>query len=176
MDTPNFLDMETKVRDGAFSQYDMECLYPELVKLKPNEIYLEIGVDKGRSLSFARMVTNPEVVVCGCDIRPNPEVEGTRFYHKPSNEIAKLWNTYLGMWKISVLFIDGDHSYQGCKTDIDSWYPHMKEHGVMFFHDHDESSPGVLQAAAEFVNNHKVEKYMIFKKTDKNTSVAGIWL
>lgn len=176
MDTPNFSEMESKVRDGAFSQYDMECLYPELVKLKANEIYLEIGVDKGRSLSFARMVTTPEVVVCGVDIREDPKVEGTRFWRGKSADIAKQWQFILNMWKISVLFIDGDHSYQGCKTDIESWYPHMKKGGVMFFHDHDETSPGVLQATAEFVNNHQVEKYMIFKKTDKNTSVAGIWL
>lgn len=176
METPNFLEMETKVREGAFSQYDMECLYPELIKLKPNEIYCEVGVDKGRSFSFARMVTDPGVVVCGVDLREDPKVDGTKFFRGDSTLIAGKWRWELFMWKISVLFIDGDHSYKGCKADIDAWFPHMKEHGVIFFHDCDESSPGVLQATAEFVNTHEVQKYMIFKKTDKNTSVAAIWL
>ncbi len=172
-------EIETKLRLGAFSVYDMECIYPELIKLKENEIYCEIGVDKGKSLSFARYVTDPKVVVCGVDLRDDPKVEGTRFFHGDSKYIADRWHWELFMWKISLLFIDGDHSYEGCKKDIDAWLPHMKEHGVIFFHDHDESSPGVMQAASEFVNTYGKThdlNYRIYKKTDKNTSMAGIWL
>ena len=175
---PELEEIEKECRLGAFSVYDMECICPELTKLMPNEVYLEIGVDKGKSLSFARHVTNPEVIVCGVDIKEDPKVENTVFFHGKSNEVAQ-WNWFnkFGLLKISLLFIDGDHTYQGCKTDIESWFPHMKQHGVMFFHDHDESSPGVLQAVSEFVNNYKGSlDYRMFKKTDKNTSMAGIWL
>ncbi len=52
----------------------------------------------------------------------------------------------------------------------------MKKNGVMFFHDCDETSPGVVQAVAEFVNTHMVNKWELYKRADKNTSVSGIWL
>lgn len=170
-------ELDLAARLGAFSAYDMECIVPYLEKLLPNEIYLEIGVDKGKSLSVARMVTDPQVVVCGIDLREDPKVEGTRFFQGKSEHVEKLWDYEIGLWKVSLLFIDGDHSYQGCKTDIDCWYPHMKEHGIMFFHDHDESSPGVLQAVSEFVNNYKgILDYKMYKRTDKNTSMAALFL
>ena len=168
----NLNDLDRQAPLGAFSTLDAEVLVPEVEKLMDNEIYLEIGVDKGKSLYIARSVAKPEVIVCGVDIKESPNVVNTTHYQGDSKQIALVWDK----WKISVLFIDGDHSYKGCKADIDAWYPHMKKNGVMLFHDHDESSPGVMQAVAEFVNTHKVENYQMFKRTDKNTSMAKIQL
>lgn len=172
----DYNELDKKARLGAFSTFDAEVLVPEVQKLKSNEIYLEIGVDKGKSLSIARMVAEPDVVICGVDIQKDPLVEGTRFWQGKSADIARQWEYIFNMWKISVLFIDGDHSYRGCKTDIDFWYPHMKKNGVLLFHDCDESSPGVLQAVSEFVNNHTIPEFKLFKRTDKNTSMAKIQL
>ena len=77
-----------------------------------------------------------------------------------------------------MLFIDGDHSYEGCKRDIDAWFPHMKKDGVLLFHDCDESSPGVVQAVAEFADTHRgvVKSWELFKRTDKNTSMSKVQL
>jgi len=36
---------------------------------------------------------------------------------------------------IDVLFIDGDHSYEGVKADWDNFTPHMSRFGVIVFHD-----------------------------------------
>jgi hypothetical protein len=52
----------------------------------------------------------------------------------------------------------------------------MKEHGVITFHDGDESSPGVVRAVSEFVDTHNVEQWLIHKKTDKNTSMMTVRL
>lgn len=40
-------------------------------------------------------------------------------------------------WKhpIDLIFIDGDHSYEGVKRDWDLFLPHMKPSGVAIFHD-----------------------------------------
>lgn len=41
-------------------------------------------------------------------------------------------------WKsgpIDVLFIDGDHSYEGVMHDIESWIPHLRRGGLALFHD-----------------------------------------
>jgi predicted O-methyltransferase YrrM len=48
-----------------------------------------------------------------------------------------------------MIFIDGDHSYQGCLKDLEAWYPKLKKEGVFIGHD---ASPtcGVPQALKEF--------------------------
>lgn len=162
--------LEVKARLGAFSTLDMAVLVPEVEKLKPGQVYLEIGVDKGKSLSVARMVAKEGVEVWGVDLREDPKVEGTSFIRGDSKDVAKLnWEK-----KIDVLFIDGDHSYEGCKADIDSWYPHMAEHGVMLFHDCDETSPGVVRAVHEFVDSHPITDF--FESPEQRCSMARIRL
>jgi len=48
--------LDREARLGAFSTFDAEVLVPEVMKLKAGDIYLEVGVDKGKSLSIAKMV------------------------------------------------------------------------------------------------------------------------
>ena len=167
-------ELDVKANPGAFSTFDAEVLVPEVEKLEAGDVYLEVGVDKGKSLSIMSMVAKDGVSIQGVDLRENPKVPGTVFFQGDSVEMANKWGKDGA--KISVLFIDGDHSYEGCKRDIDAWYPHMKKDGVILFHDHDESSPGVMQAVAEFVNTHTLKEYKMFKRTDKNTSMALIRL
>lgn len=48
----------------------------------------------------------------------------------PSNVPAGNWNE-----KISLLWIDGDHSYEGCRSDVENWFPHVQEGGTILMHD-----------------------------------------
>ncbi len=148
-------DLDMRANPGAFSTFDMAVCVPEIEKLEAGEMYLEVGVDRGKSLSIARMVAAEDVQVCGVDLREDPKVPGTLFFQGDSSEVAKNH-----AWTVKVLFIDGDHTYEGCKADIDAWYPHMAKGGVMLFHDCDASSPGVVQAVEEFVErNHFTDVY-----------------
>lgn len=167
----NYEELDAKAFPGAFSTFDQEVLVPEVMKIPVGGLYLEVGTDKGKSLSIARMVAQDGVAVMGVDLRVNPEVPNTGFKQGDSVDIASNFKR-----KIDVLFIDGDHSYEGCKRDIDAWFPHLKENGVMLFHDCDETSPGVIQAVAEFVNNYKgaLQEFKLCKRTDKNTSMCRI--
>lgn len=49
---------------------------------------------------------------------------------KTSSEAAKGWDK-----KIDLIFIDGDHSYEGVKADWELFLPHLNEFGVVVFHD-----------------------------------------
>src|SRR3990167_7479628 len=126
----NYDALDLKARLGAFSTLDMMICVPEIEKLKSGQVYLEVGVDKGKSLSVAKMVAKEGVEIWGVDLRVNPRVKGTNFLRGNSQELAEKFKK-----KIDVIFIDGDHTYEGCKADIDSWYPHMSKKGVMLFHD-----------------------------------------
>jgi predicted O-methyltransferase YrrM len=55
------------------------------------------------------------------------DVEVRRAY---SRDVAKDWRR-----PIRLLWIDGDHSYKGCKEDFDLFSPHLAEGAVVAFHD-----------------------------------------
>ena len=50
---------------------------------------------------------------------------------------------------IDFIFIDGDHSYDACKADIDAWTPYVKRGGVIAFHDFGSRADGVTRAIFE---------------------------
>ena len=40
--------------------------------------------------------------------------------------------------KFDLIFLDGDHSYEGCKRDIEKWWPRVKNKtGILAGHDFD---------------------------------------
>lgn len=160
--------LDLKAKPGAFSTFDAGVLVPEVEKLEAGQVYLEVGVDKGKSLSIAKMVAPDQVEVWGVDLRKDPKVKGTFFVHNESTKVAKKWRKV-----INVLFIDGDHTYEGCKADIDAWYPKMSKKGVMLFHDCDATSPGVERAVKEFAEEHDLK---VWYHPEQRCSMARIRL
>lgn len=135
----DFIKEEAVARPGSFSQYDMAYLYEALHKMDENDIYLEVGVQYGRSLAFARK--HSRGYVFGIDVEDLAEpVNGVSFINKASNEAVKTWTI-----PINVLFIDGDHSYKGVKDDWKNFSKFVVPGGIVFFHDCDETSPGVVK-------------------------------
>jgi len=59
---------------------------------------------------------------------------------------------------VHLVFVDGDHSYNGVKGDIDNWSPRVVAGGLMVFHDYNpqpkdaERLAGVKQAIDEWYN------------------------
>lgn len=171
METTLLEELDVKAPPGSYSTFDSETLLPYVQKLAPGDVYLEIGVDKGKSLWMARQIAKKGVEVYGMDIREDPKIEGTTFIQGDAHKSLKNWKK-----KINVLFIDGDHTYEGCKANIDDYYPFMVEGGIMLFHDCDEGGPGVVRAVAEFVDTHVVSKWTLHKSSGKNTSMCSVRL
>jgi hypothetical protein len=57
---------------------------------------------------------------------------------------------------LDFVFIDGDHSYLGCKSDLKNWFPKIKKNGIIAGHDYNEPTCGVKKAVDEFflIGNH----------------------
>jgi MMP 1-O-methyltransferase len=54
--------------------------------------------------------------------------------------------------QIGLLFIDGDHSYEGVKNDLESWFPKLIDGAVVAFHDTNVTIyPGVKRLVREAV-------------------------
>ena len=159
--TPDFDAVDLTLPLGSFSSYDMACIYPALIKSNKDDVYLEVGVDKGKSLAFARKYFKGDVF--GIDREADPLVKGTNFIRKESNEAVKDWTL-----PIKVLFIDGDHTVEGVKDDWDNFSPFVVKGGWVFFHDADYG--GVL----EFTK--KLPKVKWYKKPGLNTGMASVRL
>lgn len=60
---------------------------------------------------------------------------------------------------LDFVYLDADHSYEGCKTDLECWYPKVKKNGIIAGHDYaDVVTPNgvefnVVKAVNEFFNN-----------------------
>jgi predicted O-methyltransferase YrrM len=50
-----------------------------------------------------------------------------------SEEVGAAWDK----GPVDVLFIDGDHTFEGVTRDIEAWAPHLRRGGLALFHDTD---------------------------------------
>lgn len=66
-----------------------------------------------------------------------------------SNDAASEWTGP----RIGLLFVDGDHTYRGVRTDIEAWSEHLAADHVIAFDDYGtKKNPGVAQAVNELVS------------------------
>jgi len=150
---------------GMFGPADMAIMKEEITKLQPGQIYVEIGVDEGRSMATAHHYAQPGVFVVGVDLHDVPPVpphtigrgpfaeqEGVIgfekygfFVHGDADIFAKLWTK-----PIDLIFIDGGHDYEEVKKNCLRWEPFMAKGSTMLFHDIDYQAPG----PREFLDDH----------------------
>lgn len=67
---------------------------------------------------------------------------------------------------LDFVYVDGDHSYEMVKKDLELWWPKLKQGGIMAGHDFVcppiEDWPGVQQAVLEFAGN--LDLYLIVEE------------
>lgn len=63
---------------------------------------------------------------------------------------------YAAIGKIDLLFVDGDHSFQGCLNDLENWYENIVIGGHIVLHD-SYFGCEVQSAIIKFMESHKVE-------------------
>lgn len=118
---------------------------------------VEVGVMYGRSLAIledAQRFHKKKFEVFGIDTWTGP----------PSMSECELWISALGISakliqsdsvaaakefednSCDMVFIDGDHSFEGCSRDIDAWLPKVKPGGFLAGHDYESTYPGVVAA------------------------------
>ena len=136
---------------GYLAQSERWQLYLLANQLPPNATIVNIGVEHGASVACLRQ-GNRTAKIVGVDL-DNSKFEQPFSPTLITGDSAQAGRAWDG-GKIDLLFIDGDHSYEGCKADIDSWLPHMAEGSIMAFHDsHTAQCEGVTRAIAEWHSN-----------------------
>jgi predicted O-methyltransferase YrrM len=128
-------------------------LPPELVRLEPWEMeYLfamarqaKLGiVETGRFLGGSTLVLAggaPQIPIWSIDIAPQDDTSLKRLMRELS--IGENIDLIVGdstsenpsVGEFDLLWIDGDHSFEGCSGDIKRWWPRLSPGGSMILHD-----------------------------------------
>lgn len=162
--------------------------------LPPNPVVVNLGAGSGTS-GLAFMESRPDLFLYTIDIQKDNSPFGCLFaeeqvlkaaglwdgrnsqLHGDSKKFGQVWREVRSIVSIDrmdmgpaypladLVFIDGDHSYEGCKGDIEAWLPNIKPGGLIAIHDYkkhlleyDENTcphpkpwPGVDQAVDELL-------------------------
>lgn len=167
--------MEHYYKSVPSNWFDYEEVYKYAIdKAKENAVFVELGVWFGQSMSFAGVEifnSKKAITVYGVDSflqgdqpSKHSEKDESRYnevlkYTKPvvdtgivkiiksdSSEAAKLFEDE----SIDFLFIDANHTYEGVKLDLESWYPKVKKGGIISGHDYIHHWEGLVKAVNEF--------------------------
>lgn len=132
-----------------------QALLVRLAKDVPeNGVIVEIGAEYGMSASLFACGAHQSVDITSVDLYPhdlfkahqhNMKLAGyharTHQYKGDSSAVGRAWGEFepdaisRAGSPIDLLFIDGDHTFRGCKADIDAWTPHVRIGGRVAFHD-----------------------------------------
>ncbi|MHA2339428.1 MAG: class I SAM-dependent methyltransferase [Candidatus Hodarchaeales archaeon] len=158
------------------------------------KIILEIGTYDGGTLFFLSRFARPDAILITVDL---PLVRDGAGYSPAKIPFYKSFTSYnqkihfirensqspktvkkiekiLKNRKIDVLFIDGDHSYEGVKKDFEIFSKYVKKGGIIAFHDIVEH-PAELKCEVDRFWN-EIKKEYEFKEfiSDKGENWAGI--
>lgn len=117
---------------GYLAQSERWQLYLLANSLHAAATIVNIGVEHGASMACLRQ-GNRTANLVGVDL-DNSKFEQPfkpQLITSDSAAAGKAWES----GRVDLCFIDGDHSYSGCKADLVSWLPHVREGGIVAFHD-----------------------------------------
>lgn len=163
-------------------------------------VVINIGAGAGTS-GLAFMEARDDLRLTTVDIQEEDSPFGCLFAERKELAAAGYWTDFGGRWtqvhmdsflygndyliatfpapEVDLVFIDGDHSYEGCKRDIEAWLPNIRPGGYIAIHDygkdniptgpdgfhacgpHPKAWPGVDQAVNELLTPHLTQTHLV---------------
>ena len=137
---------------------------------KINEYEREVGVEIGVRDAFSsnevisrttiKKLYGIDIADSGNGRKLEEETEGRyTFVQGRSHDMSDMFNND----SLDFVFVDGDHSYKGCKADIEAWWPKLKKGGIMSGDDYghtynpSEGKYGVVEAVEEFAKENNLK-------------------
>ncbi len=155
----------------------------KIVEQQKPKFLLEIGTANGGSLFLFTKLAHPQATIISIDL-PGGRYGGgypaykEHFYksfalphqkmilhraNSHSSETLQQVKNLLNSNELDFLFIDGDHTYEGVKTDFDLYAPLVKKGGIIGFHDIAPHPPEWNVGVDKFFDEIKSQyEYQIF--------------
>lgn len=140
--------------------WEMEYLFT--VATLARKSIVEIGRFNGGS-AFMLSFANPAVRIHSIDIAPQDDERLKGFFrvHGTGKNVNLIVGDsqkgrYDDITEVDLLWIDGDHSYEGCMSDLTNWYDKVVPGGHILFHDCYFGSP-VQNVVVDFLKTHRDE-------------------
>lgn len=135
-------------------------------------IIAEVGVDKGDHAEVIFNLLKPERLIL-----IDPWYGNDKLYEYVKNRFKNYENVYIfrntsrefikrHAWldEFDLVYLDGDHTYDAIKYDLESWYDYITIGGILAGHDYNKErynetriKCGVKPAVDEFVNKNNLE-------------------
>lgn len=162
---------------------EVPALKSLVAQLPANSLVINVGAGSGTS-GLAILEARPDVYLVTIDIENNDSPLGSLYSERDVMREAGFGNQFDVRWSQlhmdsklagetwivsgernpNMVFVDGDHSYEGCKGDIEAWFPHIVDGGIIAVHDflkgdlkadpdgpHPMNWPGVDSAVSELL-------------------------
>jgi predicted O-methyltransferase YrrM len=149
---PGFEDVRIDVGrvEAIQKQDELVPLLERIQALEPRRV-CEIGTSTGGTLYLLTRVSHPEALLISIDlvIPPHAEAARTRMARPGQRVVSIRGNSQLPETRtrvedllhgepLDVLFIDGDHSYEGVRRDFELYSPLVRSSGLIALHDINE--------------------------------------
>ena len=146
---------------------------------------VEIGVNKG-DFSVHLCKSNPNLHMTCVDWWKKYGILSQKkqdAYYAKACENLKPFNTtiiressldalkHFGNGAFDFLYIDGDHTYDGCSLDLILWSRKVRQGGIIALHDYHLTS-GVGAAVEGYIRGHRVEQW--FKTNERHPTVFWV--
>lgn len=156
---PYFIPRTTALPKEFIRLDPWEMEYVFLMAKKARTGIVEVGRFNGGS-AFLLSSANPNVPIYSIDIAPqNDELLKVLFReHSVGGNVQLIVGDsqkgqYPQIGAYDFLWIDGDHSYEGCMSDLTNWFPKLASGGHVLFHDSYFGSP-VQDVIIDFIKSH----------------------
>jgi len=147
--------------EGLVGWFDYQDIYSRMVtEANQKAHFVEIGVFYGRSAAY--MIV--EIANSGKDIRFDCIDPDDRFIRNllsvadRYNPIVQASPTAADLYEdgsLDFVWIDGDHSEEAVRADINAWLPKVRNGGWLGGHDYDNViCPGVRVACMDLLSDH----------------------
>ena len=150
-----------------------------LQKIGVPERILEIGLYKGGTFRLWQTISSKTSTLIGIDLADytrgcfGDDCRVSLIFGKSSDnpEVIRKVSEILGISKLDLLFIDGNHGYEMVKSDYESYSPFVRDNGLIVFHDtgnsqvSPRSSPKGCQVQRfwrELLDRHTSKEYYEF--------------
>jgi len=149
-----WLARRSVIEHGAIQHVDELTEFTKLLQRNPPRTVLEIGTAQGGVFWLLCRVAAPDATLISLDLPPDQRHSGgekialdlesmknpnqsVHVVHGNSHEIAtpELIRNILGGRPLDLLFIDGDHTYDGVRQDYLMYGPLVRKGGSIAFHD-----------------------------------------